>query len=95
MQKSNQDPLIVCAVMDIKANAYMAPHFHPTLGVALRAFEASIQKGGTLLSEYPSDFSLVHLGYYDDNSGKFLNLDHPVRLGSAADFVKRQPQANA
>ena len=37
---------------------------------------------------HPQDFALFHVGSYDEESGRFTNLDNPHRLVDAVSVVK-------
>lgn len=70
----------VMAIKDQQTNAFGQPIFVPTIGAAIRMFGDEINRNAdnNQLYKHPEDFSLYHLGSYDDNAGKFQNLDAPT-----------------
>lgn len=71
------------AVYDRKAESYAQPFFAPNHAVAIRNFEGAVRSGNSQLSTHPEDFSLWHLGEYDDEQGRFQNLQNPSQLLTA------------
>jgi len=81
----------VFSVFDSKAGSYAQPFYSPTIGSAIRAFIGAISDPNTMLSKHPSDFSLMHLGSFDDDTGLFTNLQVPLNLGVAISFIAKAP----
>jgi len=73
----------VLAVFDEKAEAFAQPFFQNSDVLAVRAFTAAAQDKESLLNKFPRDYALYKLGTYDDNLGRFENLDRPQMLVSA------------
>jgi len=73
----------VLAVYDEKAEAFAAPFFQQSDVLALRAFMAAARDPESLLYKFPRDYGLYKLGTYDDNTGRFENLERPLQLMSA------------
>ena len=77
---------IVCAVYDVKAEAFGRPIFVSAPGLAIRAFMDEIKNSESQMHRYPSDFRLFQLGEFDDGLGVFVS-DGPNKLlmeGSSA-----------
>lgn len=83
--------LNVFAVYDLKAEAYMAPFFQQTKGLAIRSFAAAAHDGGSVISKYPEDFCLFDLGTWEDRTGLFSPRVAPISLGTARDFMTGVP----
>ena len=66
--------LNMVAVRDRAANAFQQPFYVAALGQAIRAFQDGINRDEQM-KNHPDDFDLYHLGYYDDETGLFTNLD--------------------
>lgn len=79
----------VFAVYDGKAEAYGMPIFLPTIGLALRSFEDQCNNPESPMAMHPEDYGLFHLGDYDQEKGKFMNLEQPKHLGMALEFTKK------
>lgn len=83
---------IVLAVRDEALQAFSRPFFVPTVGIALRSFMDEVNRlvPENPMAQHPKDFSLFKLGEWDEDSGQFVNLPVPERLGSAIDFVSKE-----
>lgn len=73
----------VLAVYDDKAVAFAAPFFQQSDVLGIRAFVSAARDAESLLYKFPGDYALYKLGIYDDNTGRFENLDRPLQLMSA------------
>lgn len=61
--------LLIVAINDTKAEAYMNPFYMRSEGEAIRAFGDAIAKGDSPLSAHPEDFVLVKLGTFCQDTG--------------------------
>lgn len=75
----------IFSVWDAKTTAYMQPFFSSTIGSGIRAFIDASQDPGTMLAKHPEDFSLQHIGEFDDATG-VCTACSPVSLGSGSDY---------
>lgn len=80
----------ITAVKDVKSDSYLQPQFVRSLPDALRAWEVVANEGDSLVSRFPDDFYLHHLGEFDVNTGVITVLARPNSLGSAREFKKKQ-----
>lgn len=78
----------VYTVYDSKAEVYLQPFMFKTKGEAIRAFTETVNDNKSNISRYPEDFTLFHLGEYDDNSGQYKLLEIKVSIGLALEFKK-------
>lgn len=78
---------VVCAVYDVKAKVYSQPWFFNALAVAQRAFSDSVNDPSTHLFRNPTDYTLFHIGEYDDEVAVMTPCSH-VSLGLAATFKR-------
>lgn len=74
------------SVYDSKAEAYMQPIFYKTEGEALRAFSNACN-----LPEHPfhanaEDFTLFHIGDFDDSTGLMAPFTTPKPLRKAIEM---------
>lgn len=83
--------IIVLSVYDAVAGIYGRPFFSTAKGVAVRDFTDEVNRPAedNMLYKHPSDFSLYHLGFFDDKSGSF-DLVTPTKIVSAADVVTQK-----
>ena len=81
--------LFACAVRDEALQAFNRPFFVNALGFAVRSFEDEVNRKGedNAMSKHPKDFSLWHVGSYDEDTGRLSALDVPVRLCDAGSVV--------
>jgi hypothetical protein len=61
--------LQIYTIKDSKAGTYAQPFYNVNHTTAIRAFNASLQDNSNPLSKFPEDFSLYHLGLWDDVKG--------------------------
>lgn len=83
--------LQVFCVFDVKAEAFMQPFFMNTKGEAIRAFSDMSNNPETMFSKHPLDFTLMHIGSFNDNNGALEKLMAPEPIGSAQEFKRVQP----
>lgn len=76
----------VYSLFDQKANVFSQPFFCVNHSVALRSFGQAATDSSTQISRTPSDFSLFHIGAFDDSDATFINQNPTVNLGSATQF---------
>lgn len=75
--------LRVYAVFDNGVQAFLAPLFFRAEGEALRAFQTAVADPQSNFGRFKGDYSIFHLGYYDDATGQFVNLQAPTLLANA------------
>lgn len=78
----------VFTYFDSAVGAYCPPFFLRSKGEALRWFEQMVNNPDTILYKSPKDYTLFHLGEFDDNSCSFNLNSVPIPLGVAIEFVK-------
>jgi hypothetical protein len=78
----------VIATRDVVANVYGPPMYVIHLGQSIRGFgdECQRKEKGNVLGEHPEDFELMHLGEWDDETGKFEPLEHFKQIASGANY---------
>lgn len=77
----------VFSVYDSKAEFYGTPFFMPTVNSAIRAFSDLANDRSTTIFKHPGDFTLFHIGTFDDRQGIVSPLKVLVNLGLALNFV--------
>lgn len=78
----------IFVVHDSKAAAFGSPFHAENAATALRSFRYAANDRNTEIGKYPSDFSLYHLGNYDDHTAKYQLLDSPAHIAIAATLVE-------
>lgn len=76
------------AIYDSKAQAYLQPFFSQTIGTALRSFEQAVNDPNHDFSKYAADYTIFHIGSFDQSEGRYTQLDANVNLGTALTFMK-------
>lgn len=73
------------AIHDQKSKAFHTPFFKHTHGEAERDFKTAVNdtSSSSMLSKYPEDFDLYHVGEYDDQTGLFTALPTPAVVTKA------------
>lgn len=77
----------VFAIYDEKAEAFMTPFYAPAIGMAVRNFQDQVNQAGSIIATHPSDFSIYHLGTFDNTSLERENYTPPKLLGHATDYL--------
>ena len=75
-------------VYDSKAEAYLAPFFTQSRGLALRSFTDAVNTKDHSFNRYPSDFTLFEIGEFDEEAGRLVPHQALVSLGVAVEFLR-------
>lgn len=86
---------LLCAVYDEKAQLYNSMFFPKNIGTAIRGFGDACRDPKTVLHAHPEDYSLYHIGHFDDESGQVQNVIPPVFLARATEFKQSNPAVSA
>lgn len=81
MQMGNQVGMY--SVYDSKAGAWIQPFFAPNNAVALRAFHTAACDPTHDFHIHGADYTLFHVGDWDQHQGRLIPLDSNVNLGNA------------
>lgn len=76
----------IFSIYDSKAKVFSQAFFSPNIAVALRSFSVAVNDRETQLFKHPEDFSVFHIGEFDDDTGLLVPLLPVVSLGLAANF---------
>jgi len=76
----------IFAIYDSAAEAYNQPFFAQAKGQAIRMFTQSANDPKSNINQYPSDFTLFHIGSFDDATAKMDLHQAPIGLGTAIEF---------
>jgi len=78
--------LLAFAVFDSKAEAYLRPFFAETKGLALRNFVDAVQDSNSPMGKHPEDYTLFHVGAYNQLTGVLESKAAFESLGNAVTF---------
>lgn len=84
--------LNVYSIFDAKLAVFNTPFFARANGEAIRSFSDLVHDSRTTVAQHPEDFSLFHIGQYDDEKGCLLP-SHPLNLVQACSFVSDASEA--
>lgn len=73
-------------VYDVKAEYYGSPFTARNSAIARRLFERLCFSGESEISKCPSDYTLVHIGSFDDSDAKITTIS-PVTVCSGAALI--------
>nr|WAE43593.1 MAG: nonstructural protein [Microviridae sp.] len=76
----------IFTVHDSKAEAHLPPFYMKTKAEAMRAFESTVQDKESQFHKYPSDFTLLELGEFDEISASICTHAKPLILANAAEY---------
>jgi len=76
----------VYGVYDTKGMTYFPPMCHVNAGTAIRWFTDLAADTTTNISRHPSDYMLMEIGTFNDNTGEMVSLKVPLNLGFASDY---------
>lgn len=64
--------LQILVIKDAAANLFGSPYFAPSMGSGIRSFADQVnhQHENNQINLHPADFSLWHLGVFDNDTGK-------------------------
>lgn len=80
--------LQVMAVHDSKAQAFLLPFLVSRVEVAKRTFTDQVFDKNTQIGRNPSDFTLWHLGSWDDETAAYELFPQSKNLGHGGLFIK-------
>lgn len=87
--------LTVVAIRDSAVDAFMRPFFVPSTAVAVRSFRDEVANPESPMQKHPEDYALFHVGFFDEDSGKFENCPVPIQLARAQDMEVRNASPSA
>lgn len=72
--------LYVVSVRDVAVESFSPPFTVVSLGLAIRMFGDECGKADSPMFAHPEDFSLYHVGSFDEVSGRLISLDNPTQI---------------
>ncbi|AXH76127.1 MAG: nonstructural protein [Microviridae sp.] len=80
------------SVFDIALGTFGRPMFLQSTGQAIRSFSDEVNRSAddNQMNKHPVDFSLFHLGEFDDDAAEFSIFPKPERLALAADLLIKE-----
>ncbi len=75
------------SIYDEKCQTYSSPFTQPHIGQAIRSFNDLSQDKTTSINRHPEDYTLYHIGEFDDSSSNLKSFNEPKFLARASEFV--------
>lgn len=82
--------LLAFSIYDEKVQGFNPPFFCQAVGQAPRSMDDLVNDPQTVISRHPEDYSLYHVGSFDDGSAEFRSEVPPILVGRGGDYVNRQ-----
>jgi len=79
--------LCIFAVYDQKAGAYLPPFFLPEVAMAIRTFGDCINDEKHQWGLHPEDYTLFHLGDWNNVSAEFSTILKTKSLGVGTEYI--------
>lgn len=80
------------SIYDEKTEAYSPPFNQTHIGQAIRAFNDTATDQQTVINRHPQDYSLYHIGTFDDATSTMVSFNEPKFLARATEFTKNASQ---
>ena len=85
----------VYSIYDGAVKAFMRPFMGMSHGDAIRAFKDLASDAQHPVGKHPEDYSLFHVGHFDDQTGLLTGETAPHSLGNALEYVAAAQQMKA
>jgi len=85
----------IFTIYDSKIEAYLQPFFMPTKGAAIRAVTDTLASPDHIFAKHPEDYTLFHLGSYEDGKSTFEIRGTPQSLAVLSELVNPEGRAVA
>lgn len=78
----------IYAIRDSKGEYFNNPFFNNTHGEAERNFDKLVNDKQSNINQYPEDYSVYHLGDFDESKGTIIALKEPQLIVNATQLRK-------
>ncbi len=82
--------LLAFTIYDEKAECFAHPFFVSAIGIATRMLATWVSKTDSMIGQHPEDFTLYHVGTWNDNEAKFDNLNTPKFIAKATEYRQQE-----
>lgn len=79
--------ILAFSIYDAAAEAFLPPMFLETKGMAIRSFADAVNEEGHQFGRHAGDYTLFHIGSFEQSTGKLEALNTPDSMGVALQFV--------
>lgn len=77
----------IFCIFDSKADAFLAPIFAVTEGIARRMFYDVVNDPSSAFNKHPGDYTLFEIGDFDERKGFISGLESYTNLGNALTYL--------
>lgn len=84
----------IFAIYDSKAEVYNKPFYELTIASAIRAFSDAANDTQTAFAKHPADYTLFHIGTFDDATAKIDLNESFNNLGNCLEHIQPQIDNN-
>lgn len=82
------DPLNLFTVYDVKRESYLPPFAMRTTNEAIRGFITTLNDEKTDYCRYPQDFTLFHIGTFNDSTCELVIYEAKKSLGNGVELKR-------
>lgn len=82
---------MIFSMFDKKAKVYAPPFCSENLQVLKRQLTVEVGRGDSMLSQFPTDYEIYHLGYFDAPSGEITLNKNPDFCFNMAEIATPTP----
>lgn len=88
--------MLIYSIKDLKAGTFATPWFQPTQVHAIRAFKTEVNRPdpGNMLFLYPSEYQLVQVGHFNEETGAITPVNTPVATGDQVKNPTKESSTN-
>lgn len=79
-------------VYDSKTKSYDMPFAAMSYGEVERIFYETVKHGKSTIAKYPNDFTIFHIGMYNEENGIITLLEAKNCVGLVSDVIKNVTQ---
>ena len=83
------------SVFDHAAQRFLSPFYSPTIEYAIRQFRATVNTLDHQFNKFPEDYTLFHLGEFNQELGVIKALASPAPLGVAITMLESNQRPEA
>lgn len=89
-QKKDTMKLQIYSIYDEKGKFFSSPYYSNNNDVAIRQFKSLVNDDQSTVSIYPADFTLFHIGTFDDSNAIITPRQTSRSLGNGLQYIDTQ-----
>lgn len=80
----------LCSLYDMKVRVFMRPFTVAHVSMAQEALASAVNDPEHPCSAHPEDYTLFHIGTFDDDTGRIDSFSQPVHVALASSYQKKE-----